>query len=80
MKDKDGKPYTHVVNVTFSPAVSSDAPSFQQESAEGKAAAQVSPSSKKAYAYHDMLEGMLKHSPWLMLSETISSDFDFQTS
>lgn len=48
--------YKHVVNVTYSPAVDSDAPSFQQESAQGKAAAQISPSSKKAAAYHDMLE------------------------
>lgn len=50
--------------------MSSDAPSFQQESAQGKAAAQVSPSSKKAAAYHDMLEGLLlsascsKNSHW----------------
>ncbi|KAG0569993.1 hypothetical protein M758_6G126000 [Ceratodon purpureus] len=51
----DGR-YKHVVNVSYSPAVDSDAPSFQQESAQGKAAAQVSPSSKKAAAYHDMLE------------------------
>ena len=50
--------YKHVVNVTYSPAVASDDPSFQQESAQGKAAAQVSPSSKKATAYHVMLEGL----------------------
>jgi len=50
--------YKHVVNVAFCPAVDSDAPSFQSESARGKAAAQVSPSSKKAAAYHVRLEGM----------------------
>ncbi|XP_024381193.1 lipid droplet phospholipase 1 isoform X2 [Physcomitrium patens] len=48
--------YKHVVNVAYYPAVNSDAPSFQQESAQGKAAAQASPSSKKADAYHDTLE------------------------
>jgi len=58
LKDKDGKVYTYVVSDTFSPAVNSDAPCFQKESAEGKAAAQASPSSKKADAYHDKLEGM----------------------
>jgi len=50
--------YKHVVNVAFCPAVDSDAPSFQQESARGKAAAQVSPSSKKAATYHIRLEGI----------------------
>lgn len=73
--------YKHVVNVTYSPAVNSDAPSFQQESAQGKAAAQVSPSSKKAAAYHDMLEGLplfalcSKHSHWHLnvLSNTVIS-------
>jgi hypothetical protein len=73
--------YKHVVNVTYSPAVDSDAPSFQQESAQGKAAAQISPSSKKAAAYHDMLEGLplfascSKYSPWhlKLLSNTMIS-------
>lgn len=51
--------YKHVVNVAYYPAVNSDAPSFQQESAQGKAAAQASPSSKKADAYHDTLEGFV---------------------
>ncbi|XP_024386133.1 putative lipase C4A8.10 [Physcomitrium patens] len=48
--------YKHVVNVEYCPAVASDAPAFQQESAQGKAAAQVSPDSKKAAAYHNRLE------------------------
>lgn len=52
--------YKHVVNVEFCPAVlDSDGPSFEPgESARGKAAAQDSPSSTKAAAYHEMLEGI----------------------
>ena len=51
--------YKHVVNVVYCPAVDSGTPTFQQETARAKAAAQVSPSSKKAAMYHDMLEGMV---------------------
>jgi hypothetical protein len=49
--------YKHIVNVMYCPAVDSKLPSFEQETARAKAAAQVAPSSKKAASYHDILEG-----------------------
>ncbi|KAH9563219.1 hypothetical protein CY35_05G113700 [Sphagnum magellanicum] len=48
--------YKHIVNVVYCPAVESKLPSFEQETARAKAAAQVAPSSKKAASYHDILE------------------------
>ncbi|XP_002974474.2 uncharacterized protein LOC9658416 [Selaginella moellendorffii] len=48
--------YKHVVNVRYCPAIQSDGPSFEDNTAGAKEAAQKQPSSIEAKEYHDILE------------------------
>lgn len=63
--------YKHVVDVEYCPPVSSEAPYFAPELAKAKEAAQNTPTTRNTLQYHEIIEGKILFSAFVMIVSQI---------